>query len=128
MITPVVATLDASRKIEMLKARAEHIEQLDWEKGLKKYLQTAEKVFNARNTACHSVPILENGRWTLKAASAAKLFKNINVKAKTLQTVPVEQLRDAIATGEIALGAGRNLIENFRHLNAEMARHIGSKS
>jgi hypothetical protein len=122
LIVPVVATLDAVRKIELLKARANHIPQADWKKSLEGFLDKVEKVFKARNIACHTAPVLNNGNWTLKPIAAAKLMKKIDLKTKTIRHVPVSDLRSAIAAGEAALAEGVNLVENFKRVNAELAR------
>jgi hypothetical protein len=122
LIVPVVATLEAVRKIELLKERANHISQAAWKKSLKGFLDKVEKVFKARNIACHTVPVLNNGNWTLKPIAAAKLMKKLDLKTKTIPHVSVADLRSAITAGEAALGEGVNLIENFKRVSAEKAR------
>ncbi len=61
MIEPVVATLDPTRKLEILKERAAHIANADWKKGVTKFCDKVESVFRQRNIACHTPPIFDDG-------------------------------------------------------------------
>jgi hypothetical protein len=49
MLETVVATLDARQKIEILKSRAGHIRQKDWQKALKTHADRLERVARIRN-------------------------------------------------------------------------------
>jgi len=49
-------------------------------------------------------------------------MKKIDLKTKTIRHVAVADLRSAITAGEATLVEGLNLIENFKRVNAEMAR------
>jgi hypothetical protein len=122
MLMPVIATLDPSRKVEILKGWAAHISQPEWKKGVIKFVEKVERVLKYRNIACHTQPILENGEWTLKPFAAAKLLKNIDIKSKTLKAVTIKELREAVSIAESALGTGVNLVENFQRANAELAK------
>jgi len=122
MLMPVVMTLDPSRKIEILKAHAAHVSQPDWKRGISNFVDKVERVLKYRNITCHTQPILQKGEWTLRPFAAAKVLKNIDLKKKTLKSVTIRELRDAISTAESALGAGVNLIENFQQVNAELAK------
>ena len=82
MIIPVVATLDPVRKIEILKDRAAHISNGNWKRALTKFLDKVESVFRHRNIACHTPPVLELGKWTLRPFAAAKMMKRIDLKEK----------------------------------------------
>jgi hypothetical protein len=121
-IEPVVATLDASRKIEILKARVGKMTKNDFRKHLSKYLDQVEAVFKQRNIASHTPPVLENGVWTFKPVAAAKFLKKIELKEKKVAPARIEDFRTAIKTGEGALGAGVNLEDNFSRMNAEKKR------
>jgi hypothetical protein len=116
MLMPVVTTLDPARKIEILKANASHISQKDWKNGVTKYVDKVERVLRYRNIACHSQLILEAGEFTLRPFAAAKVFKNIDVKNKTLKSTTMKELKEAISSAEAALGAGENLMNNFQLL------------
>lgn len=126
MLMPVVMTLDPARKVEILKTHAAHITQKDWKSGITKYLDKVEKVLKLRNTACHTQPILEKGVWTLRPFAAAKLYKNIDIKNKTIKSVTIKELREAITVAEAGLGAGQNLIENFQRVNEELAKRASA--
>jgi hypothetical protein len=128
MVLPVVGTLDPVRKIEILKARADHIAQPDWKKGLRRFVDQTESVFKYRNIACHTPAVLEDGEWSFKPYAAAKMLKKLNLKEKKLEHVSFDELRTAISTAENALGAGSNLIENFKRLSAEKAKRAAAKS
>ncbi len=127
-LEPVVAMLDPARKLEALKARADHIRANDWKNGIIKYCNKLESVFKQRNIACHTQPILENGIWTFKPVAAAKMLKKIDLTTKTLRPSHVSDFVAAIKTGEEALGAGMKLIENFGRVNAERKRRNVAKA
>jgi hypothetical protein len=54
--------------------------------------------------------------------AAAKMFRKIDLKAKSLDHFPFNELKTAIKTGEAALGGGENLITNFERVNAELRK------
>jgi hypothetical protein len=122
MVEPVVATMDTRLKIEILKERLKHISAKDWKSGVKKYCEKVEKVFLYRNIVCHTPAVLKEDTWTFKPVAAAKLFKKIDIAKKEVGHVSVTELVSAITAGREALGAGENLLENFRRLNAEKQR------
>ena len=128
MIEPVVATLDAARKVEILKARAGQMPKNTWSKGVLKYLERVEAVFRQRNIACHTPPVLKDGVWTFKPVAAAKLLKKIDLKNETVTPSLIEDFRGAIKTGEAALGDGVNLEENFARVNVEKKRRDAAKA
>ena len=120
MIMPVVLTLDAARKVEILKRRAQLITAEDWRKGLTRHVEKVEKVFKQRNLACHMPPALEKGKWVLRPLAAAKMFKAIDLDTKTLEAFKIDDLAEAISLGETALGEGAVVLENFRRGTAEL--------
>jgi hypothetical protein len=73
MIEPVVGTLDAVRKIEILKERAPFIRSEEWKKHVTAFVNKAESVFRQRNIACHMPAVLENGKWTLTPVFSGKV-------------------------------------------------------
>jgi hypothetical protein len=127
MITPIVATFDPKRKIEILKARAVHIRQPDWKRGLTGFLTKAESVFKYRNIACHTPPVLENGRWAIKPIDAAKVLKRLDIEHATVTRFSISELQTAISTAEAALGSGSNVVENFKRVNAEKRRKAAAQ-
>ena len=122
MLMPVVMTLDPARKVEILKANAAHITREQWKKGLTSYVGKVERVLKFRNIACHTQPILDGDEWTLRPFAAAKVFKNIDIRNKALKSTTMKELKDAVTSAEVTLGAGQNLIENFERVNTERAK------
>jgi len=123
-----VGTLDPSRKVKILKERAAHITANDWRKSLMKFCDKVESVFRQRNIACHTPPVLEAGLWAFKPVAAAKLLKKLDVDNKQVPPVHLAQFEAAIKTGEAALGAGMQVIEKFKRLNAEAKGRADAKS
>ena len=119
LLEPVIATLDPSRKIEILKNRAAHLTGADWKKGVLKFTDRVESVFRQRNIACHTPPLLQEGTWTFQAIAAAKMLKGL-AKSESAKAIPLEDFKAAIKIGEAALGDGLNLIENFGRLNVRL--------
>lgn len=120
LLEPVVATLDISRKIHMLKEMASVINENEWKKNLLSYCKKSELVTKQRNISCHSVPVLLNGVWVFKSIQATKIFKSLDLKEKELSGADIEQFQKAILQAEEALAQGVDLVENFKRLN--MAR------
>jgi hypothetical protein len=116
MIEPVIGTLDAARKIEILKRRAAHVRQEQWRKGLIKFAENVERVNRQRNTACHSMFKFENGTPVLIPVGAAQLLKNLHSERQ-----PISALAQAIRLAESTLAEGINLISNFERVNAALA-------
>lgn len=129
LVESVVATLDPSRKLEMLKERLQHIDSDSWRKPIEKFIGHVETVNKHRNAACHTPPILENDKWTFKPIAAAKLLRRLDAKAKKLQpSLAMHDLKNAIGLGEKALGEGMNILDNFARAEAERARRDAAKT
>lgn len=122
MLGPVVASIDSTRKIEILKAYATKITAPEWMKALKAHAEAVEDVNRLRNTATHSVLSFQGGKAVLSSSSAAKLFRSINLTTKTAEKVSFSKLEAAIKKGEAALGTGVDLLENFERVAAERAK------
>ncbi|MDR3500910.1 MAG: hypothetical protein P4L72_16980 [Parvibaculum sp.] len=114
LLEPVVATLDPVRKIEILKERAKHIGHVAWKTPLIKYLEKVEKINAQRNIACHRPLIPDGDDAVFGSVAAAKLLKNLYKDRPS-----AADLKKTIALGEVALGEGINLIENFERFNKE---------
>jgi len=127
MLESVVATLDMVRKIEMLKARASHIHKQEWRKPVLSYLDKLERVSKWRNLACHNVLIPDEKHGAVFApAAAARLLKSLQLGEEPVsKRTPIDDLKPILRLGEEALGAGENLIQNFRKANAERERRHG---
>jgi len=122
LLEPVVANLDMSRKIHMLKERASVMHDNEWRKQVVSYCKKLEEVTKQRNIACHSAPVLENNVWKFKSVQATKLFKAINFETKELRGSEIEQFASAIRKAEEALGQGDDLIRNFQRANAILGK------
>jgi hypothetical protein len=127
MIEPVVGTLDSVRKIEILKQRAPFIRNEEWKKRVTAFVSKAESVFRHRNIACHMPAVLENGKWTLTPVSAARVLKHLDLEQPKAKHFSFDDLKAAISTGEKALAEGIGLVENFKRLNAELAKKRSQK-
>jgi hypothetical protein len=123
MAPPIVASLDSSKKIEILKAYARTLKKgQTWRKGILDRLEAVEEINRARNIAAHCVMALEGGNAVLRSMAAAKLFKSIDLATKTAKSVQLEFLQDAIKKGQGALGSGANVLENLGRMAAERTR------
>jgi hypothetical protein len=134
MLEAVVATLDPRQKIEILKARAEHVRQPDWKKALKTHADRLERVAKVRNTACH-VPLIPNkatGELEFAAAAASKLLKGMKIKASDDYTVDrpsLQRVKEVIEIGGKALAGGEDILMNFAKARAAIeARATSSPS
>jgi DNA-binding XRE family transcriptional regulator len=127
MLEAVVATLDMMRKIEMLKERSKFISQASWQKPILRYVDKLERVSKLRNIACHTPLIPDDKHGAVFApTAAAKLLKGLQLgKEPVAKRMPVADLKSAIALGELALGDGLNLIQNFQKANAERRGRFG---
>jgi hypothetical protein len=123
MLEPVVATLEASRKLEILKGRLKHIKPADWRKAIQTYVDLVERVNKLRNIACHSQMLREGGKFVFSTSQAAKLFKGLKLQGvPTVERISLDSVVHAIGLAEKAFGTGQNLIENFQRVQAELDR------
>lgn len=129
MVEAVIATLDPRQKIEILKARADHMQQADWKKGLKTHADRLERVARVRNMACH-VPLVANeakGILEFAPAAAVKLMKSMTIVSRedySVERQPVGRVKEAIELGQKAFGGGQYLISKLM----ESSKASGSKS
>jgi len=123
MLEPVAATLESSRKLEILKGRLKHIKQADWKTAIQTYVDLVERVNKSRNIACHSQMLREGDKFVFSSSQAAKLFKGLKLEGvPTVERTPLDSVVHAIGLAEKALGAGQNLIENFGRVQSELDR------
>lgn len=122
MIEPIVATLDPTRKVEILRKRVGHMPKNDWRAHVTAFCDHVEAVFKQRNIACHTPPILENGTWTFTPVAAANLLQKIDLVGKTVKPSTIEDFKAATEIGERAFGESVTLIENFSRANVEQKR------
>lgn len=125
MLLPVIATLDPSRKIEILKEWSHHIKKTEWKNELKMFTEKSEFVFKYRNIACHSQPVRIKGKWCLIGASAAKKLKGLKSDKSGLASVSILDLRKAIENGVAAHAAGENVISNYQRVDEERVKKFG---
>jgi hypothetical protein len=128
MLEPVVASIDSSRKVEILKAYASKIRAPDWKKAIRSHAKAVEEVNRWRNIAAHSVMSVRAGRPVLFSPAAAKLFRAIDLSSKTAERIDLARLEQAIITAEKAHAGGVNLLQNFDRVATERARRSRPKS
>jgi hypothetical protein len=130
MLEAVVATLDMNRKIEILKARAKHINEPKWQKVLQTHLEKLEKLSGWRSIACHTALIPDDQHGAVFApAAAAKLLKNLRLgEAPSLRKVPIGDFPLQIKLGESALFEGQQLIHDFERMNANRLKRFGDNA
>lgn len=115
MAEPVMASLDAARKIELLKARASHMTAPIWKSKVMEHARAVEKVNRERNNAAHSVLMFKGDTPVLAAISAAKLFKQLDLKSKTVApSATINSLKAALDHAERTHGGGVILLERLR--------------
>jgi hypothetical protein len=119
LLGSILASIEMTRKIEIIKARMIHISAPSWRSALKKHIDLLEKVVRARNNAAHGVMGYDSGKPILVSPSAAKIFKSLDMTKRELRKIEFEQLELAIKTGEAAITSGQNLIENFSRVELE---------
>lgn len=130
MLESVIATLDLNRKVEMLKARAKHIQQPQWRNAVLSHLDKLERIYRWRNIAAHTALIPDDEHEAVFApAAAAKLLKSLQIEEEPIANrVPISDLKPIIKLAELALYEGENIIQNFHNANAERRRRFGSEA
>lgn len=120
MTFPLIAMIDSSRKIEVVRYRAKLLGERvpDWQKAFDTYLDKVGSVNGMRNTAAHSVLYFDRGKPFLTAVAGNKLLRAMS-KAKKLTTdfrikVPLSDLQTAITISREALGLGERLKERLQ--------------
>jgi hypothetical protein len=133
MLETIVATLDARQKIEILKSRAKHIRQKDWQKALKTHADRLERVARIRNVVCH-IPLISGklkGSFEFAPAAATKILKSVtfvDAKNYTLDRMTIDQVRGIIPVAEKALGDGENIRANFGKIRTALAERRSQRS
>jgi hypothetical protein len=126
MLESVVATLDPRQKIEILKSRAGHIRQKDWQKPLKTHADRLERVARIRNIVCH-IPLVPNkttGKFEFAPAAASKILKSLKInddRTYTFDRLALDQVKDIIPVAERALGGGEDILRHFNKIRAALA-------
>ncbi|MCP4184442.1 MAG: hypothetical protein GY761_14205 [Hyphomicrobiales bacterium] len=111
MLHGVVASLDVVRKVEILKNWADKIPDASLKKQLKKYARAIEYVSKYRNIAVHSLIGVTDGIVTLESQSTAKFLKSINLETNTRDRPILDDLKNSIKKGRIALVDGKMLLQ-----------------
>jgi hypothetical protein len=130
LLEPVVATLDCSRKIEILKGRIKHISKPEWRKGVESYLNAIERVMKVRNVVCHA-PLVETSDgikfvpWAANKALKLLDIENPNVPSGRTGW---KEVVETVSLAERTLAQGEVLLTNFKRVNAKFqernsARH-----
>jgi hypothetical protein len=127
MLETVVATLDPRQKTEILKSRAKHIRQKDWQKALKTHADRLERVARIRNGVCHA-PLIRGklkGSFEFAPAAATKILKSVtfvDAKNYNLDRMTIDMVREIIPVAEKALGDGENIRANFAKIRTALAQ------
>jgi hypothetical protein len=121
---PVIATLDAARKIEILKACAKHANMLRTK--LLKYCDQVERILKQRNIACHAQLVWTNPpseeAWAFKQLSAAKALKELN------RTTSLDDFRAAIGEGNSTFILGYEIEGICNKLDPRLKTLLGGNS
>ena len=117
MLEPTIATLDISRKIEIIKSRCRIMPKGVWRENTEKYVKLVEAVQGDRNKVAHGIMKIENGRPILVFMAAAKFLKLLDFKSGTLKSMEFSEFTPAIRKGEEALHLGGVLISNLEKLS-----------
>lgn len=117
MLEPTIATLDISRKIEIIKSRCQTMPKGDWRKNTEKYIEMIENVQRNRNKVAHGIMRIKNGRPILTFAAAAKLLKHLDFKSETLNSMDFSEFIPSIRKGEKALQLGDAILGNLDRLS-----------
>jgi transcriptional regulator with XRE-family HTH domain len=127
MLESVIATLDTAKKIELLKERSAHIAQSNWRKPVSSYLEKLERISEWRGIACHTALIPDEAHGAVFTPTAATaLLKTLQIgEHPAVRRIPIGELQLAIGLGELALGEGKSLIENFQRFNIERIKRFG---
>jgi hypothetical protein len=85
-----------------------------------------ERISKWRNIACHTplIPDAKHGA-VFAPTAAAKLLKTLDVQDPISRRIPYAELKAALELGGTALGAGENLIENFKKMNDARFKRFG---
>jgi hypothetical protein len=124
MLEPIVAELDARAKVDILRARAKHIKNPAWSKGIASWGDKAEKVNGYRNVVAHHQVALSRGKPILYSPQARKLLKSIKdskqAPAKTVDDINqwVEAARNAYKQGQNVLADLDRFAEEVRKRQA----------
>lgn len=121
MLEPIVAELDARAKIEILRARVNNITPTDWPKGIKTWLDKAEKANSYRNLVAHHQVATIDGELALFSQQARKLLKSI----KNIKPAPAKNIGDInqwVKAARHAYGQGQNVLANLDRFAEEVSR------
>jgi hypothetical protein len=118
-LNAIIGTLDATRKIEIIKRDAGKNSYTKVSKSVTKFLGKVEIVIKQRNIVCHTPPTYENGSWSFRPTTAAKILNPGNVYSPTMIRDSFNNLKVAISTADAALKAGSELIKFYKQQNAD---------
>jgi len=116
---PILATLDAARKIEIIKAHCKMNSFARIPKALNIYTGKVEKVFKQRNIVCHTPPSREEGKWGYRPVALAKILHPRNTYNSSWAKDSLDKISEAISLAHVALQAGSDLIESYEKHRAE---------
>lgn len=120
MLEPVVAELDVRAKVEIIRGRSKHITEANWSKGIKKWVDQAEKVNGYRNIVAHHQVSVSDGKLVLYSVQARKLLKRITV-SKLVPAKTIDDIKQWVEEARNAHKQGQNVLANLDRFAKEVA-------
>lgn len=122
MLEPVVAELDARAKVEIIRARSKYVTSAAWSKGIKKWVDQAEKVNGYRNIVAHHQVSVSDGNLVLYSVQARKLLKRITA-SKLAPAMTIDDIKRWVEEARNAHRQGQNVLANLDRFAKEVAKH-----
>jgi hypothetical protein len=115
MLGPIIGELGTRAKCDILRARAKHITNLDWRRGIMSWLATAGQANTYRNTVAHHEVKTVDGKLTLFSGAARKLLASIE-DGKPKPPKSVTDINQWIETAKRAYEQGQTVLANLERL------------
>jgi hypothetical protein len=128
MLEPAIASIDSSRKVEILKEYSKKMSAKDWKKEVKRHAERVESINRTRNIAAHSVLSFDkDGKAVFRSTGLAKMFKALDLETKSIDRPDLGQFERAAESGLAALASGKDLIENLKRVALERSRRAQAR-
>jgi hypothetical protein len=122
VLESLVASIDATRKLEIVKSCAAEVQEPSWRKALKKHAELVEEVNRRRNVAAHGTMMMDEGRWVLFSPTVPKILRSINAIKQSKDRLYAEDVEESVRKGNEALSSGQLMLTNLDRLQAERAK------
>jgi hypothetical protein len=120
LLEPVVATLDCSRKIEIVRGRIKHIPKQEWRKIVESYVGAIERILKVRNLVCHAPLVKTDDGFKFAPWAANKIWKSLDVEnPKRVRGASWREVVEGISLAERTLAEGEVVLVNFKRVNAK---------